>query len=164
MRHRKKTIKLNRDSAHRRALLTNLAISLVREETITTTLVKAKAVQPLADRLVTLGKKGTLAARRRALQLLGNREAVKKLFSEIAPRFEERPGGYTRILKLAAPRTGDGATLALLAYVELSGEKKSLSSKEKKKTSSKEKKKSSPKEKKKSPPKEKKAPPPDPDK
>ncbi len=132
MRHRKKTIKLNRTSSHRRALFSNLASSIIMDEKITTTLVKAKAVQPLADRLVTLGKKGTLAARRRALQLLGNQAAVKKLFSEIAPRFEERAGGYTRVLKLAAPRGGDGAIQALITYVETSGEKKSPPPKEKK--------------------------------
>ncbi len=124
MRHRKKTIKLNRSSSHRRALFSNLASSIIMEEKVTTTLVKAKAVQPLVDRLVTLGKKGTLAARRRALRLLSNQEAVKKLFSEIAPRFEERAGGYTRVLKLAAPRTGDGSILALITYVETSDEKK----------------------------------------
>ena len=124
MRHRKRTIKLNRSSSHRRALFANLAAGIILEEKLTTTLVKAKAVQPLADRLVTLGKKGTLAARRRALQLLGNKEAVKKLFSEIAPRFEGRAGGYTRVLKLASPRTGDGALLALLTYVDSSDEKK----------------------------------------
>lgn len=129
MRHRKRTIKLNRNSSHRRSLFSNLASSIILEEKITTTLVKAKAVQPLTDRLVTLGKKGTLAARRRALRLLRNPAAVKKLFSEIAPRFEERAGGYTRVLKLAIPRTGDGVTMALLAFVEAAGEEKSAPAK-----------------------------------
>ncbi len=121
MRHRKKTLKLNRTASHRRALLANLVSSLIREEKLKTTLPKAKAAQPRADKMITLAKQGTLAARRRAVQFLQDPEAVKKLFSEVGPRFTEREGGYTRILKLANPRRGDGAMMAQLSLVELGG-------------------------------------------
>ena len=118
MRHRKKTVKLNRTQSHRRALFAALVSSLLREERIETTLTKAKAVQPLAEKVITLGKHGTLADRRRAVSLIRDKEAVKKLFDEIAPRFSDRSGGYTRVIKFARPRRGDGAVMALLALVE----------------------------------------------
>ena len=118
MRHRKKTVKLGRPSAARQALLGALARSLVRDERIVTTLAKAKAVQPLADRMISLAKKNTLAARRRAGRILQDRRLVRKLFSEIGPRFTARTGGYTRILKKASGRRGDGASMALLVYTE----------------------------------------------
>ncbi len=118
MRHRKKTIKLNRTSAHRSALLANMVSSLIREEVIITTLAKANAAQPLAEKMVTLAKRDTLAARRRAIQILRDKEAVQKLFAEIGPRFTERDGGCTRMLKLARCRRGDGATLARLSFLD----------------------------------------------
>jgi len=118
VRHRKKTVKLNRTSAHRKALLANLVSSLIREETITTTIAKARSARPLAEKMVTLAKRNTLATRRRAIQVLRNREAVKKLFSEIGPRFTDRPGGYTRLLKIARGRHGDGAQMARLSFLE----------------------------------------------
>lgn len=118
MRHRKKTIKLNRNSAHRRALISNLVGSLIREEKIVTTLAKAKAAAPVADKMITLAKADTLAARRRARMLIKDRDLVRKLFSEIGPRYGNRQGGYTRVLKLSAPRRGDSAPRALLALVE----------------------------------------------
>jgi len=118
VRHRKKTIKLNRNSAHRRALISNLVGSLIREEKIVTTLAKAKAAAPVADKMITLAKADTLAARRRARMLIKDRDLVRKLFSEIGPRYGNRQGGYTRVLKLSAPRRGDSAPRALLALVE----------------------------------------------
>lgn len=135
MRHRKKTLKFNRTSAHRKALLHNLVSSLIREERIVTTVARAKAVSPLADRMVTLAKADSIAARRRAFRVLGDRTLVKKLFGEIGPRFEGREGGYTRVLKMASFRRGDGSPRALLAFTE-EGEKTkppSTSKKEKKK-------------------------------
>ncbi len=118
MRHRVNTRKLNRSSSHRKALLANLVSSLVLDDRIETTLTKAKAAARLADRMVTLAKKNTLASRRRAVSILRRREAVKKLFEEIGPRFTERQGGYTRVLKMASFRRGDGARTALLLFSE----------------------------------------------
>ncbi len=117
MRHRVKTVKLGRTSQHRDAMLSNMVGSLIHHNRITTTLAKAKAVRPLAEKIVTLGKKGTLHHRRLALAELGDQAAVKKLFTEIAPRFQERQGGYTRILKLG-PRRGDAAPMALIEWVD----------------------------------------------
>ncbi|MEA1928108.1 MAG: 50S ribosomal protein L17 [Candidatus Auribacterota bacterium] len=118
MRHRKKTVKLNRTTSHRKALLANLVSSLIREEAIVTTVAKARAARPLAEKMVTLAKKNTLATRRRAIKILRNKEAVRKLFSELGPRFAIRPGGYTRLLKLARGRRGDGAPMARLSFLE----------------------------------------------
>lgn len=117
MRHRVKTVKLGRTSQHRDAMLSNMVGSLIHHNRITTTLAKAKAVRPLAEKIVTLGKKGTLHHRRLALAELGDQAAVKKLFTEIAPRFQERKGGYTRILKLG-PRRSDAAPMALIEWVD----------------------------------------------
>jgi len=119
VRHRKKTFILSRTSAHRRALTANLVSSLLVHEQVTTTLAKAKALAPKAERMITLAKKGTLAARRRALQILRDKEAVKKLFAELGPRFAGRAGGYTRVLKLAVCRRGDAAPMARLMLTEL---------------------------------------------
>ena len=116
MRHRKKTVKLNRTSAHRKALLANLVSSLIREEAIITTIAKARAARPLAEKMVTLAKRNTLATRRRAIQVLRNGEAVKKLFAEIGPRFTDRPGGYTRI-HLLSNRAGDAAEMARISLI-----------------------------------------------
>lgn len=121
MRHRDKSRKLSRTGSHRRALARNLIAALIEHERIETTLIKAKAHRPFAERLVTLAKEKNLPNYRRALALLGNdRESTAKLFDVIGPRFRERPGGYTRILKLATPRLGDKAPRALLEFVERS--------------------------------------------
>ena len=102
MRHQKKTIKLGRTADHRRALLANQVCALIQHQRIKTTLAKAKAVRPLAERMVTLGKNGSIHARRRALAVLRQKSVVKKLFDDIAQRSAERNGGYTRIVKLGA--------------------------------------------------------------
>lgn len=119
MRHRDKSRKLSRTGSHRRALARNLVSALIEHERIETTLIKAKAHRPFAERLVTLAKEKNLPNYRRALALLGNdRAATAKLFDVIGPRFRERRGGYTRILKLATPRLGDKAQRAYLEFVE----------------------------------------------
>jgi large subunit ribosomal protein L17 len=117
MRHQKKRIKLGRTAEHRKALLANQVCSLIEHERIKTTLAKAKAVRPLAERMVTLGKNGSLHARRTALAVLRQKNAVKKLFENIAPRSAERFGGYTRIVKLG-PRRSDSAPVAFLEWVD----------------------------------------------
>jgi large subunit ribosomal protein L17 len=118
MRHRTKTVKLGRKSQHRDAMLANMAGSLILHSRIKTTLPKAKALRPIVEKLVTLGKKGGLHQRRLALaRLLGNEDVVSKLFAEIAPRFKERAGGYTRILK-TGPRRSDAASMALIEFVD----------------------------------------------
>jgi large subunit ribosomal protein L17 len=116
MRHQLQGRKLGRTSAHLDALLRNLVTSLVEKERILTTVAKAKEARPLAEKMITLAKKDTLQARRRALAVLTKEEAVTKLFADIGPRFSERPGGYTRVVK-AGLRHGDGASLALLELV-----------------------------------------------
>ena len=116
MRHQVKKGYLRRNTAHRRALLRNLVTSFLERERIRTTLAKARNARPLAEKMITLGKRGTLHARRQALAYLTKEAAVKKLFDEIAPRFSERPGGYTRIVKLDR-RMGDGSAMALLELV-----------------------------------------------
>jgi large subunit ribosomal protein L17 len=117
MRHQKKTVKLGRTAEHRKSLLANQVCSLIEHQRIKTTLAKAKAVRPLAEKMVTLGKKGSLHARRTALSVLRQRDAVKKLFNDIAPRSAGRNGGYTRIIKLG-PRKSDAASIALLEWVD----------------------------------------------
>ena len=117
MRHRKKTVKLGRSQSHRNALLSNQVCSLIEHSRIKTTLSKAKAVRPLAEKMLTLGKKGTLHARRTALSVLRHKDIVKKLFEEIAPRSAARNGGYTRIIKLG-PRQSDSAPLAFIEWVD----------------------------------------------
>lgn len=108
--------KLGRTSSHRRALLRSLVTQLVLHGRIETTEAKAKAVKPLADKMVTLGKRGDLHARRQAAAFLMEPEAVQKLFSDIAPKYAERSGGYTRILK-TGPRRGDAAPMAIIEWV-----------------------------------------------
>src|SRR5215468_1063852 len=115
MRHLNAGRKLNRSAAHRKALLRNLAAALIRYDSIRTTDAKAKELRRFADRLVSLGKQATLAARRRAFDRVRDREAVTKLFEVIAPRFGERPGGYTRIVKLGI-RVGDAAPISLIEW------------------------------------------------
>src|SRR6267142_3188027 len=117
MRHQKKTIKLGRTAEHRKALLANQVCSLIEHQRIKTTLAKAKAVRPLAEKMVTLGKKGSLHARRTALAVLRQKGAVMKLFEEIAPRSTARNGGYTRIVKLGA-RKSDSASMAFIEWVD----------------------------------------------
>jgi large subunit ribosomal protein L17 len=117
MRHQNKTVKLGRSQAHRDALLANQVCSLIIHQRIRTTLAKAKAARPLAEKMVTLGKKGTLHARRTATAYLHQAAAVKKLFDEIAPRSATRAGGYTRIVKLG-PRKSDSAPMAVLEWVD----------------------------------------------
>src|SRR5262249_15800373 len=117
MRHQKKTIKLGRTADHRRALLANQVCALIEHQRIKTTLAKAKAVRPLAERMVTLGKNGSIHARRTALAVLRQKSAVKKLFDDIAQRSAERKGGYTRIGKLGA-RKSDSAHMAFIEWVD----------------------------------------------
>jgi len=117
MRHRKKTIKLGRTAEHRRALLANQVCALIEHQRIETTLAKAKAVRPLAERMVTLGKNGSIHARRTALAVLRHKSAVKKLFDDISQRSAERNGGYTRIVKLGA-RKSDSAHMAFIEWVD----------------------------------------------
>jgi len=117
MRHGRKTIKLQRRQDHRDALLANLVVSLVEHEQIKTTLAKAKAVRPFAEKMVTLGKRGDLHARRLALGYLHNKEAVSKLFGQIAPASATRVGGYTRITKLGQRHT-DSAQMAYIEWVD----------------------------------------------
>src|SRR5262249_45563386 len=118
MRHQKKTIKLGRTAEHRKALLANQVCSLIEHQRIKTTLAKAKAVRPLAERMVTLGKNGSIHARRTALATLRQKRAVKKLFDDIAPRSSERNGGYTRIVKLGQ-RKSDSAPMAFIEGVDM---------------------------------------------
>ena len=117
MRHGKRTIKLGRKSEHRNSMLANLVSSLVLHGRVRTTLEKAKAARRLADRVITFGKKGTLHHRRLAIAALRQKDVVAKLFKDVAPQFQGRNGGYTRIIKLNQ-RIGDSAKLALLEWVE----------------------------------------------
>ncbi len=117
MRHHRSGKKLGRDSAHRKALYSNLSGSLIEHGRIKTTLAKAKAVKPIAEKMITLGRRGDLAARRQALAYLRSNDIVHMLFAEVAPRFADRPGGYTRIVKLG-PRAGDAAEMVYLEFVD----------------------------------------------
>jgi large subunit ribosomal protein L17 len=117
MRHQKKTIKLGRTADHRRALLANQVCALIQHQRIKTTLAKAKAVRPLAERMVTLGKNGSIHARRRALAVLRQKSVVEKLFDDVAQRSAERNGGYTRIVRLGA-RKSDSARMAFIEWVD----------------------------------------------
>ena len=115
MRHRKSGRKLGRNSAQRRALYSNLACALIEHGRIRTTEAKAKEVRPIVEEMITLGKRGDVAAQRHAVAFLRSKEIAHRLFSEVAPRFADRPGGYTRIVKIG-PRQGDAA---LMVYLEL---------------------------------------------
>ncbi len=119
MRHQKRTIKLGRKAEHRKALLANQVCSLIEHQRIKTTLAKAKAVRPLAEKMVTLGKQGSIHARRTAFSTLRQKDAVKKLFEEIAPRSNGRNGGYTRIIRLGQRRS-DSSSMAFLEWVDVS--------------------------------------------
>ena len=117
MRHQRAGKKLGRDSAHRKALYSNLAGALIEHGRIRTTVTKAKAVKPIAEQMITLGRRGDLHARRQATAFLRSRDIVHLLFAEVAPRFKDRPGGYTRITKIG-PRAGDAAEMAYLELVD----------------------------------------------
>lgn len=118
MRHNRSGRKLGRTSAHRKALNRNLTRSLILHGRIKTTVPKAKEMIPFASRLVTLAKEGSLSARRRAIELMGESEAVAKLFNEMAPKFADRPGGYVRMIRLPFGRLGDKAPVAFVEFVE----------------------------------------------
>lgn len=117
MRHRKLRGKLSRPTGHRKALLKNLAINLIEHERIRTTDTKAKVLRSYMDKLVTLAKKGTLADRRLAFSLVGKKQSVHKLFTEIGPRFSQRQGGYTRVIKFDF-RAGDNAKMSFIEFTE----------------------------------------------
>ncbi len=117
MRHRKAGRRLNRSSSHRKAMLSNMAVSLLVHEQIKTTLPKAKELRRVVDRMISLGKKGSLHARRQAHSYLRDDAAVSKLFDGLAERYKERPGGYTRVLK-AGFRHGDAAPMAVIELVD----------------------------------------------
>src|SRR5437667_4744717 len=119
MRHLKRTAKLGRTGEHRNAMLANLVCSLIKHKRVTTTLAKAKAARSVAEKLVTLGKSGTIHDRRLAAARLHQEDAVRILFNEIAPAQKERHGGYTRIVKLAQRRRGDAGEEAVLEWVDL---------------------------------------------
>ncbi len=136
MRHRVAGSKLGRNTSHRRALLRNLVTSLILEERIETTVPKAKAMRPQVEKMITLGKRGDLAARRQALAYLMTREAVDKLFETIGPRFGDRPGGYLRITR-SGWQKGDGAEKA---FIELLGSEAVIDEKRKKRAEARQKK------------------------
>jgi len=117
VRHQRTGKKLGRDAAHRKALYSNLAGSLIEHGRIQTTEAKAKAIKPFAEKMITLGKRGDLHARRQALAALRSNHVVHHLFAEVAPRFANRPGGYTRIVRLG-PRRGDAAEMVYLELVD----------------------------------------------
>jgi len=117
MRHQRSGKKLGRDSAHRKALYSNLTGALIEHGRIKTTVTKAKAVKPIAEQMITLGRRGDLHARRQAVAFLRSKDVVHKLFTEVGPGFAERPGGYLRIVKLG-PRPGDAAEMAYLELVD----------------------------------------------
>jgi large subunit ribosomal protein L17 len=117
MRHQRSGKKLGRDSAHRKALYANLTGALIEHGRIKTTVTKAKAVKPIAEQMITLGRRGDLHARRQATAFLRSKDVVHKLFAEVGPQFAERPGGYTRIVKIG-PRFGDAADMVYLELVD----------------------------------------------
>jgi large subunit ribosomal protein L17 len=117
MRHASSGKKLGRDSAHRKAMYANLTSSLIEHGRIKTTEAKAKAVKPIAEKMITLGRRGDVHAHRQAVAFLRSKDIVHKLFAEIAPRFADRPGGYSRIVKLG-PRQGDAAEMVYLELVD----------------------------------------------
>jgi len=127
MRHRLSGRKLNRTSSHRKALFANMAAALLKHEQITTTLPKAKELRPVVEKLITLGKKGDLSARRRAMAVLRDETVTGKLFATIAPRYSDRAGGYTRVMR-AGFRHGDMAPLAVIELVDRDPDAKGLDS------------------------------------
>ena len=133
MRHRKGGRKLGRSSAHRKAMLRNMVTSLLERERLHTTDAKAKELRRLADRMITLGKRGDLHARRQALSVIRSKDVTAKLFDDLAERFRERPGGYTRVMKLGL-RVGDAASLSIIELVEASAPPQESPSSKKKKS------------------------------
>ncbi|MGC1105198.1 MAG: 50S ribosomal protein L17 [Candidatus Acidiferrales bacterium] len=131
MRHLVAGSKLGKQPAHRRAVLRNLVTNVIERERITTTIARARAARPLVERMITLGKRDTLHARRQAAAFLQTKDAAKKLFGEIAPRFSGRPGGYTRIIRVGW-RIGDGAELAILELIGSELKKKEKKAKKEK--------------------------------
>jgi len=129
MRHRKQGRKLNRTASHRKAMFMNMSVALLTHEQIVTTLPKAKDLRAVVDKLITLGKRGDLHARRQAVSQLQDNEVVKKLFSTLAERYKERPGGYTRVLK-AGFRYGDNAPMAVIELVDRDPEAKGKADRE----------------------------------
>ncbi len=117
MRHKRSGWKLGRDSAHRRSLYANLTSELIEHERIKTTVTKAKAVKPIAEQMITLGRRGDIHARRQAVAFLHSKDIVHKLFTDLGPRFADRPGGYARIVRLG-PRPGDAAEMVYLELVD----------------------------------------------
>ena len=117
MRHGKASRKLNRTSSHRKAMFKNMSAALIKHEQIVTTLPKAKELRPIVEKLITLGKRGDLHARRQAIAKIGDETLVKKLFDVLGPRYKDRNGGYTRVLK-AGFRHGDNAPLAVIEFVD----------------------------------------------
>ena len=130
MKHRLKGKKLNRTSSHRKALLKNLAQALIKHEQILTTLIKAKSLKPVVDKLITIGKKGDLHARRQAITKLGNTKLVAKIFDVLAKRYEKRNGGYSRVIR-AGFRYGDDAPMAIIELVDRDAEAKKVDLKKK---------------------------------
>jgi large subunit ribosomal protein L17 len=130
MRHQVKGRKLRRPTSHRLAMLRTLVTSFLERERVQTTLAKAKEARPLAEKMITLAKKGTLPCRRRAMAFVRKEAVITKLFDELGPRFGQRPGGYTRIVKLGL-RSGDGAEMAMLELVGSEYKKKQKKKKEK---------------------------------
>lgn len=128
MRHLKGYRKLGRETSHRMAMLRNMATSLLEHERIETTLPKAKELRGVVEKVITMGKNGSLHNRRKALAIVYKDDVVKKVFGEIAVRFKDRPGGYTRILR-KGPRFGDGAEMALIELVDFEGKKTSEATK-----------------------------------
>ena len=127
MRHGLAGKKLNRTSAHRKALFANLACALIKHEQVTTTLPKAKALRPFVEKLVTLGKRNNLPARRRAVAILRDRKMVEKLFATLGPRYADRKGGYTRLLRNGF-RYGDSAPIAVIEFVKRDTDAKGIDS------------------------------------
>jgi len=117
MRHLKSKRKLNRTSSHRKAMLGNMAVALIKHEQIQTTLPKAKELSPFVDKLITLGKKGDLASRKKAYSILPEKQWTSKIFDELSERYKDRDGGYTRVLK-AGFRYGDSAPMAVIELVD----------------------------------------------
>ena len=117
MRHLKSKRKLNKTSSHRKAMLANMAVALIKHEQIQTTLPKAKELSPFVDKLITLGKKGDLASRKKALSILPEKQWTRKIFDELSERYKKRDGGYTRVLK-AGFRYGDSAPMAVIELVD----------------------------------------------
>ena len=121
MRHRKSGTVLGRSSAHRKAMFRNMVTSLLEHEKITTTDAKAKALRGITDKMITLGKRGDLHARRQALRVIRSKSVAAKLFDELAERYQDRPGGYTRIIKVGN-RTGDAAPVSIIELVDRPGD------------------------------------------